>query len=50
MLTVTYNTGARVSEITGLRMRDVLLERSTAVLLHGKGRKERAIPLLSVIT
>ena len=45
MLATMYNTGARVSEITALRVRDVLLDRQTAVLLHGKGRKERAIPL-----
>jgi site-specific recombinase XerD len=45
MLATTYNTGARVSEITALRVRDVLLDRQTAVHLHGKGRKERAIPL-----
>lgn len=45
MLATTYNTGARVSEITGLRLRDVLLDRQAAVHLHGKGRKERAIPL-----
>ena len=45
MFATLYNTGARVSEITGLRVRDVLLDRSTAVLLHGKGRKERVIPL-----
>ncbi|MCG8455345.1 MAG: site-specific integrase [Holophagales bacterium] len=40
-----YNTGARVSEITALRVEDVLLERRTSLLLHGKGRKERVIPL-----
>jgi integrase/recombinase XerD len=45
LLATTYNTGARVSEITGLRVRDVLLDRQSAVHLHGKGRKERAIPL-----
>jgi integrase/recombinase XerD len=45
LLATMYNTGARVSEITGLRVRDVLLDRQTAVHLHGKGRKERAIPL-----
>jgi site-specific recombinase XerD len=45
LLATTYNTGARVSEIIGLRVRDVLLDRQTAVHLHGKGRKERAIPL-----
>jgi integrase/recombinase XerD len=45
LLATMYNTGARVSEITGLRIRDVLLDREAAVHLHGKGRKERAIPL-----
>jgi len=45
LLATTYNTGARVSEITDLRVRDVLLDRQTAVHLHGKGRKQRVIPL-----
>ena len=45
LLATLYNTGGRVSEITGLRARDVLLDRQTAVHLHGKGRKERVIPL-----
>jgi integrase/recombinase XerD len=45
MLATTYNTGARVSEITALRVGDVLLDRQTAVHLHGKGRKQRVIPL-----
>lgn len=45
MLATTYNTGARVSETTGLRVCDVLLDRQAAVHLHGKGRKERVIPL-----
>jgi integrase/recombinase XerD len=45
LLATLYNTGARVSEIIGLRARDVLLDRQTTVLLHGKGRKQRAIPL-----
>lgn len=40
-----YNTGARVSEITALNVGDVLLERQCALRLHGKGRKERVIPL-----
>lgn len=45
LLATAYNTGARVSELTALRVRDVLLDRQTAVHLHGKGRKQRAIPL-----
>jgi integrase/recombinase XerD len=45
LLATAYNTGARVSELTALRVRDVLLDRQTAVHLHGKSRKQRAIPL-----
>ncbi len=45
LLTLLYNTGARVSEITALRVADVVLDASACVHLHGKGRKQRAIPL-----
>lgn len=45
MLAVLYNTGARVSELIGLRVADLLLDRSCAVQLHGKGRKQRVVPL-----
>jgi site-specific recombinase XerD len=38
LLATAYNTGARVSELTALRVSDVLLDRQTAVHLHGKGR------------
>lgn len=40
--TLMYNTGARVSEIIGLRVADVA---GPIVRLHGKGRKERQVPL-----
>jgi len=45
LFAMLYNTGARVSEMIRLRVADVLLDRAHAVLLHGKGRKERVIPL-----
>jgi len=45
LFAVLYNTGARVSEITGLRVADILLDRASALHLHGKGRKERVVPL-----
>jgi site-specific recombinase XerD len=45
LLLLLYNTGARVSEITGVRVRDVQAGDCRQVLLHGKGRKERAVPL-----
>ena len=41
-----YNTGARVSEIIGVKVGDVVLDASAAcVHLHGKGRKLRSVPL-----
>jgi len=47
MFTTLYNTGARVSELVGLRFAD--LDRGagtgTSVRIHGKGRKERVTPL-----
>jgi len=50
LLATAYNTGARVSELTALRVRDVLLDRQAAVHLHGKGRKQRVIPLWKTTT
>jgi site-specific recombinase XerD len=41
-----YNTGARVSEIIGVKVSDVILdEHAACVHLHGKGRKQRSVPL-----
>jgi integrase/recombinase XerD len=45
MFATLYNTGGRVSEITGLSVADVLLDGSAVVRIHGKGRKERSVPL-----
>jgi integrase/recombinase XerD len=45
LFAVMYNTGARVSEMIRLRVADVLVDRAHAVHLHGKGRKQRVIPL-----
>ncbi|MEX0827392.1 MAG: site-specific integrase [Haliea sp.] len=45
MLTVLYNTGARVSELIGIRVADVTLAATASVRLHGKGRKQRTVPL-----
>jgi integrase/recombinase XerC len=45
LLTMLYNTGARVSEIIAVRVADVVLDTSAGVHLHGKGRKQRAVPL-----
>ena len=45
LLALLYNTGARVSEITGVRVADVVLDGAACVHLHGKGRKQRTVPL-----
>jgi len=45
LLTLLYNTGARVSEIIGVRVADVVLEGGACVHLLGKGRKQRSVPL-----
>jgi site-specific recombinase XerD len=45
MLGLLYNTGARVSEIIGVRVTDVVLDGAACVHLHGKGRKQRTVPL-----
>ena len=45
LLRMIYNTGARVSEIIGVRVDDVVLDGTAYVHLHGKGRKQRTVPL-----
>jgi integrase/recombinase XerD len=44
MLELLYATGLRVSELVGLRVADVNLERGFLIVM-GKGSKERAVPL-----
>ncbi len=45
LLALMYNTGARVSEVIGVKVADVVLDAAACVHLHGKGRKERSVPL-----
>ena len=45
LLHMLYNTGARVSEIIGVTLADVVLDGAACVHLHGKGRKQRTMPL-----
>jgi integrase/recombinase XerD len=46
MLHVAYNAGLRVSELVGLRVNDILsMGSGLSILIHGKGRKERVLPL-----
>jgi site-specific recombinase XerD len=45
LFTMMYNTGARVSEIVKANESDLTLTSTKTVRLHGKGRKERVLPL-----
>lgn len=40
-----YNTGARVSELVSLNRQDLPPDTCQTVTLHGKGRKQRTVPL-----
>lgn len=45
LFSLMYNTGARVSEVIGLRVGDVVVDGTMAAHLCGKGRKQRSVPL-----
>ena len=45
LLATLYETGARVSEITGLTIGDIRFESPATALLHGKLGKSRIVPL-----
>jgi integrase/recombinase XerD len=45
MLHLCFAAGLRVSELIGLRLDDLKLQPHASILVHGKGRKERCLPL-----
>lgn len=47
LLSLMYDSAARVQEICDLKVRDVRLEKPFTVILTGKGRKTRFVPLMS---
>jgi len=47
MLAIMYSTGIRVSELIGLRVKDVSLFEPPTLLVHGKGQKSRYVPLIN---
>jgi len=50
LVSLLYDTGARVQEIVDLRVRDIRLERPPVIALSGKGRKIRHVPLMTNTT
>ena len=47
LITLLYDSGARVQEIVNLSVRDIRIEQPSQVTLHGKGKKIRIVPLIS---
>jgi integrase/recombinase XerD len=45
MLHVAIATGIRVSELVGLQLQDLELHPQPTLMVHGKGRRERRLPL-----
>jgi integrase/recombinase XerD len=45
MFATLYNTGARVSELTAMRVADISLATGPGIHIFGKGRKLRQVPL-----
>lgn len=47
LLTVLYDSGARVQELINLLVRDIRFTQPATITLKGKGRKVRHVPLMS---
>jgi integrase/recombinase XerD len=45
MMHLCFAGGLRVSELVGVLLENITLDRTPSVLVHGKGRKERCLPL-----
>src|SRR5690554_5202720 len=45
LLTLLYDTGARVSELVGIKVGEVRLESPATVIVHGKNSKSRIVPI-----
>jgi integrase/recombinase XerD len=48
MLHLCFAGGLRVSELVGVRLADVTLQPQASIVVHGKGRRERCLPLWKI--
>lgn len=46
LMSVLYDSGARVQELIDLRVRDAILDTPAVIVLTGKGKKTRRVPLM----
>lgn len=47
IMVLMYDTGARISEILNLKIKDIYLTEKPYIILFGKGSKTRTVPLMS---
>lgn len=45
ILTLLYETGARVSELINIKLNDINFNNTPYIILHGKGNKTRSVPI-----
>lgn len=50
LLSVLYDTGARVQELVDIKVKDVRLTSPSVITLHGKGSKTRTVPIMGKTT
>lgn len=50
LLSVLYDTGARVQELVDLKVKDVRITNPAVITLHGKGSKIRVVPIMGKTT
>jgi len=46
LMSVLYDTGARVQELIDIKVADVILDSPSVVALTGKGNKTRRVPIM----
>lgn len=47
LLSVLYDTAARVQEMTEIQLKDIRLDNPAVITLHGKGDKMRQVPIMN---
>ena len=47
IMSLLYDTGARVQEIIDLKVKDIRIDAPSTVTLHGKGNKYRQVPIMN---
>ena len=46
MMITLYDTGARIQELLDIKIKDISLESSPHIILYGKGKKMRIVPIM----